>query len=297
MLETRIQQIRTSTLKICYEESGVANDCPVILLHGFPYDVRVWDGVVPQLANQGYRTIVPYLRGFGKTLFLNHQTPRSGQQAALGNDLREFMDHLQIAKAILVGFDWGGRAACVVSALWPERVIGLVSIGGYNIQNIPQAQEPASPEQEYRFWYQWYFNTERGRAGLAMNRRKLCRLLWQLWSPNWHFNDAEYERTADSFDNPDFVEVIIHSYRHRYGIVAGDPSLESIETQLATQPLIRVPTMGMEGACDGTDVPGVQVDDSSFFSGQYDSRIIPVAGHCLPRESASSVVQAILDLS
>lgn len=239
---------------------------------------------------------MPYLRGFGNTLFLDSNTLRSGEQAALGNNLLEFMNHLKIDKAILVGYDWGGRAACVVSALWPERVIGLVSIGGYNIQDIPHSNEPASPEQEYRFWYQWYFNTERGRVGLNVNRRELCRLLWQLWSPSWSFDIEEYNRTAISFDNPDFVEVVIHSYRHRFGTASGDPSLESIENKLALQPLISVPTIGMEGASDGLDTSEGPADDSCFFSGPYDRRIIPAAGHFLPRESASAVVQAVLDL-
>jgi pimeloyl-ACP methyl ester carboxylesterase len=297
MTETRTQQICTSALDICYEESGVADHCPVILLHGFPDDVRAYDCVVPELIKHGYRAIVPYLRGYGKTRFLNSTTMRSGQQAALGRDLLELMDNLKIDKAILVGYDWGGRAACIVSALWPDRVIGLVSIGGYNIQNISRSTNPAIPEQESLFWYMWYFNTERGRLGLELNRRELCHLLWQRWCPNWRFTDDEYERTAVSFDNPDFVEVIIHSYRHRLGNSKGDPSFEAIENKLLNQPLIQVPTIDMDGACDGLDVPGtVLPDDSNFFSGPYERRIIPVAGHFLPRESASAVVQAVLDL-
>jgi pimeloyl-ACP methyl ester carboxylesterase len=207
------------------------------------------------------------------------------------------MDGLKIEKAILVGYDWGGRAACIVSALWPDRVIGLVSIGGYNIQNIPYSTEPAIPEQEYLFWYQWYFNTERGRRGLELNRRKLCRLLWQQWCPNWKFTDDKYERTAASFDHPDFVEIVIHSYRHRFGNSKGDPAFEDIERNLLDQPVIRVPTIDMNGACDGLDVPGEALpDDSNLFSGPYERRIIPVAGHFLPRESASAVVKAVLDL-
>ncbi len=296
MTETYIRYARTPTLNICYEESGNVDSCPVILMHGFPDDVRTWDGVVPALVSNGYRVIVPYLRGYGKTLFLNSNTLRSGQQAALGNDLLELMNCLKIDKSILVGYDWGGRAACIVSALWSERVIGLISIGGYNIQNIPLAQEPANPEQEYRYWYQWYFNTERGRAGLKKNRRKFCKLLWQLWSPNWHFKDDEYERTAISFDNPDFVEVVIHSYRHRYGIVPGDPLLEDIENKLLKQPLISVPTVDLEPACDGVEAPDEPPNDSHMFSGSYNRRVIPVAGHFLPRESASAVIQAVLDL-
>lgn len=296
MTENRIQHARTSTLDICYEESGAANSCPIILMHGFPDDVRTWDGVIPPLVRNGYRVIVPYLRGYGKTRFLKLSAPRSGQQAALGNDLLELMNYLKIDKAILVGYDWGGRAACIVSALWPERVIGLVSIGGYNIQNIPHANEPSDPEQEYRYWYQWYFSTARGRAGLEKNRRKICRLLWKLWSPNWHFSDEEYERTAISFDNPDFVEVVIHSYRHRYGLTAGDPLLEDIENQLLKQPLISVPTIDIEPACDGVGRPGGSLDDSHMFMGPFDRRVIPIAGHFLPRESVFAVVQAVLDL-
>jgi pimeloyl-ACP methyl ester carboxylesterase len=252
MTETQIKQTRTSALDICYEESGAADHCPVILLHGFPDDVRAYDDVVPRLIKHGYRTLVPYLRGYGKTRFLNSTTMRSGQQAALGRDLLELMDNLKIEKAILVGYDWGGRAACIVSALWPDRVIGLVSIGGYNIQNIPYSTKPAIPEQENLFWYQWYFNTERGRYGLELNRRKLCRLLWQQWCPNWKFTDDEYERTAASFDNSDFVEVVIHSYRHRFGNIKGDPAFEDIECKLLSQ-VIRVPTIDMDGACDGLD--------------------------------------------
>lgn len=292
-----IKHIRTPELEIFYEECGAINHVPVILLHGFPDDVRAWDGVVPKLVENGYRTIVPYLRGFGKTKFLDTNILRSGQQAALGNDLFELMNSLQIEKAVLVGYDWGGRAACVMSALWPERVQGLVSIGGYNIQNILQSQMPASPEQEHRFWYQWYFNTERGRLGLKLNRQKLCRLLWETWSPNWAFTDEEYKNTAISFDNADFVDVVVHSYRHRYGVVSGEASLELIERKLANQPTIQVPAICMEGECDGVDVPGEErPDDSIFFSRHYENRIIPIAGHFLPRESPSSVIQAIFDL-
>ena len=177
--------------------------------------------------------LVPYLRGYGPTRFLDPATPRSGQQAALGADLRDFMDALGIRQAVLAGYDWGGRAACIVAALWPDRVQGLVSINGYNIQDIAAAAQPAPADQELRYWYQWYFHTERGRAGLTRNRREICRLLWRLWSPNWHFDDATFAATAASFDNPDFVDVVIQSYRHRYGNAPGDPALEPIERQLA----------------------------------------------------------------
>jgi pimeloyl-ACP methyl ester carboxylesterase len=203
--------VRTSVLEIAYEESGPAHGGAVLLMHGFPYDPRTYDDVVPLLVAAGCRVIVPYLRGYGPTRFLAPDTLRSGQQAALGNDLKEFMDALALKRAVLAGYDWGGRAACIVAALWPERVRGLVSGNGYNIHDLAGSAKPAPPEQEYRLWYQYYFHTERGRAGLQGNRREFCRLLWRLWSPNWKFDDATYDRTAASFDNPDFVDVVIHA--------------------------------------------------------------------------------------
>ena len=246
-----LKRIRTSTLEIAYEESGPPDGAPVILLHGWPYDPRVYDGMIAKLSAAKCRSIVPYLRGFGPTRFLSAATPRSGQQAALANDLKEFMDALAIKSAALVGYDWGGRAACIVAALWPDRARCLVTGNGYNIQDIPNANKPAAPEQELRYWYQYYFHTERGRAGLTQNRRAFIRLLWQLWSPNWPFDDATFERSAPSWDNPDFVEVTIQSYRHRYGNAPGDPALEPIEKQLAAQPAIPVPTIVLQGDANG----------------------------------------------
>src|SRR5579863_172858 len=233
-----IRTIRTATLDGAYEESGADEGAVAFLLHGWPYDPRCYDEVVPPLIAAGCRVIVPYLRGFGPTRFISAQTPRSGQQAALGNDLRETMDALAIERAVLAGYDWGGRAACIVAALWPERVRGLVTGNGYNLQNIPAAAKPLDPLSEHRLWYQYYFHSERGRAGLEANRRPLARLLWQLWSPPWSFDDATFARSAASFDNPDFVAVTIQSYRHRYGYAAGDPALEEIEKRLAAQPKI-----------------------------------------------------------
>src|SRR5271163_3117536 len=235
--------IRTAALEIGYEETGPTEGPPVILLHGWPSDPHDWDGVAPELAAEGCHVLVPWLRGYGPTRFLHRDTPRSGQQAALGADVRAFMDALGIEDAHLAGYDWGGRAACVVAALWPERARGLVSITGYNIQNIPASGRPASAVTELRYWYQWYFQTERGRAGLQANRRDLARLLWRLWSPNWKFDDATFEQTAASFDNDDFVDVTIQSYRHRYINAPGDPTLEQLETRLAAQPVIEVPTI------------------------------------------------------
>ena len=291
-----IRSVRTATLEIGYQESGPADGKPVILLHGWPSDPHDWDGVAPALAEAGCRVLAPWLRGFGPTRFLP-TTPRSGQQAALGADLRDFMDALGIGQATLAGYDWGGRAACVVAALWPERVRGLVSITGYNIQDIPAAVQPAEPEQEYRYWYQWYFQTERGRAGLARNRRGLCRLLWGLWSPNWRCDDATFDATAASFDNPDFVEVTIQSYRHRYGAAPGDPALEWIEQRLAAQPAIRVPTIVLHGAADGVTPAAMSEDAGRHFTGYYDRRVVPVAGHFLAREAPQAVVEAVGDLA
>jgi len=291
-----IRSVRTATLEIGYQESGPADGKPVILLHGWPSDPHDWDGVAPALAEAGCRVLAPWLRGFGPTRFLDAATPRSGQQAALGADLRDFMDALGIGQATLAGYDWGGRAACVVAALWPERVRGLVSITGYNIQDIPAAGQPAEPEQEYRYWYQWYFQTERGRAGLARNRRGLCRLLWGLWSPNWRCDDATFDATAASFDNPDFVAVTIQSYRHRYGAAPGDPALERIEQRLAEQPMIRVPTIVLHGAADGVTPAAMSEDAGRHFTGHFERRVVPVAGHFLSREAPAAVVEAVIEL-
>jgi len=296
MMGADIRHIRTPTLDIAYEESGAANGAPVFLMHGWPYDPRCYDEVVPPLAKAGCRVIVPYLRGFGATRFLSADTPRSGQQAALGNDLRELMDALSIERAALAGYDWGGRAACVVSALWPEHVQSLVTVNGYMIQDIAAAAKPQTPVQERRFWYQWYFQGERGRAGLEANRRPFCRLLWELWSPHWTFDDATFERSAASFDNPDFVAVTIHSYRHRYGNAAGDPALEGIERQLAEKPKIAVPTISLQGEADGVLTPEASEKHAGLFTGPYQRRLLPRIGHNPPQETPQVFANAILEL-
>jgi pimeloyl-ACP methyl ester carboxylesterase len=292
-----ILHIRTATLDVAYEESGIPGGEPVLLLHGWPYDPRCYDDVVPPLAAAGCRVIVPYLRGFGPTRFLSADTPRSGQQAALGNDLRELLDALGIERATLAGYDWGGRAACVVAALWPERVRGLVTGNGYNIQNIAASAKPVAPEQEHRFWYQYYFHTERGRAGLEQNRRALCRYIWQIWSPDWAFDDATYERSAASFDNPDFVAVTLQSYRHRFGYAAGDPALEPIEQRLAAQAAITVPTIVLHGASSGIQPPEASAKHTQFFAGPYQRRVLPKIGHNLPQEAPQAVADAVLELA
>jgi pimeloyl-ACP methyl ester carboxylesterase len=288
-----LKRIHTPTLEIAYEESGPADGTPVVLLHGFPYDPRAYDMVVPPLVAAGCRTIVPYLRGYGPTRFLSADTPRSGQQAALARDLLDLLDGLALPKAVLAGYDWGGRAACIVAALWPERVRGLVSGCGYNLQDIPGSAAPADPAQEHRYWYQYYFHTERGRAGLQENRRALCRLLWRLWSPNWRFDDATFERSAISFDNPDFVSVVIQSYRHRFGYAAGDPALDAIERHLAAQPAIAVSTIVLHGAGDGVHPPEGSAAHGRHFTGPYLRVVVPVIGHNIPQEAPEAVVDSV----
>jgi pimeloyl-ACP methyl ester carboxylesterase len=240
--------------------------------------------------------LVPYLRGYGPTSFLSDKTPRSGEQAALGHDLLQFMDALRIPRATLMGYDWGGRAACVVAALCPERVSGLVSCTGYNIQNIAASTKPISAAQEHRFWYQYYFHTARGIAGLTENRRDICKLLWRLWSPHWSFDDPTFERSAVSFDNPDFVAVVIQSYRHRYAYAPGDPALAGIEAQLAAQPRITVPTINLHGDADGVGPASERDGAARQFTGGYERRMLARVGHNVPQEAPSETVAAIRDL-
>ena len=293
-----MQSIKAGVLNVAYLEAGPSDGTPVILLHGFPYDVHAYGAVSELIAAAGMRCIVPYLRGYGPTAFLSPDTPRSGQQAGLGADLLAFMDALAIPNAVLAGFDWGGRAACIVAALWPERAKGVVSCGvGYNIQDIAQAGIPAAPEEEYRCWYQYYFHSKRGRAGLALHRRELCRLIWQLWSPLWDFDDATFARTAVSFDNPDFVEIVIHSYRHRFGGIPGDPALDNIEMRLAAQPNITVPCIILQGGDDGVEGPPQEVDsEAAHFTNRYERRIVAGVGHNFPQEAPEAFADAVLTL-
>jgi len=290
-----VRHARTSVLDIVYEDSGPESGAPVFLMHGWPYGPRVYDPVVPRLVAAGCRTIVPYLRGFGPTRFLAESTPRSGQQAALGDDLRQLMDALGIRQAVLVGYDWGGRAACIVAALWPERVRALVTGNGYNIQDIPNSGKPAPPEQELRQWYQYYFHLERGRAGLAANRRDIVRLLWRLWSPHWDFSDETFAQTATAWDNPDFVDVTIQSYRHRYGNASGDPALEPLERALAAQPPISVPTIVVYGEANGV-TPPLSERQRRKFSNLVEERRIPRVGHNLPSEVPDIMAEAVIAL-
>jgi pimeloyl-ACP methyl ester carboxylesterase len=291
-----LKRVDAGVLNVAYEDSGHADGKPVVLLHGFPYDVHAYDELTPLLVSAGCRVITPYLRGYGPTRFLSVETPRSGQQAVLAHDLLALMDALAIKRAVLAGYDWGGRAACIVAALWPERVRGLVSCNGYNIQDIAGSSKPAPPENELRYWYQYYFHGERGRAGLEQNRRALCKLLWKLWSPNWDFDDATYERTAASFDNPDFVPVVIHSYRHRYALVPGDPTVEDTERRLATQPRISAPAVALDGGGDGVIPSGGSERHARFFSGKYERKVIPRVGHNLPQEAPQEFAAAVLSV-
>lgn len=291
-----LKQVQAGVLSVAYEESGAENGTPVLLLHGFPYDVHAYDDVTPLLVAAGCRVIAPYLRGYGPTRFLSPDTPRSGQQAVLGHDLLAFMDALQIRSGVLAGYDWGGRAACIVAALWPERVSGLVTGGGYNIQYIPGAMQPQSPAIEQQLWYQYYFHGERGRAGLEQNRRELCRFIWQLWSPGWHFDEATYDRTAASFDNPDFVAVVIHSYRHRFALVPGDPAAEATELRLTERPPIQVPTVALHGGNSGLTLLASPEREKQFFTGAFVRRLIPAAGHNLPQEAPRDFAAAVLSL-
>ena len=292
-----LRRVRAGVLEIGYHESGPADGPAVLLMHGFPYDIHAYAQVAPLLAASGCRTIVPHLRGHGATRFPSDATPRSGEQAALGADLLALLDALALPRAVLAGYDWGGRAACVVAALWPERCAGLVSVNGYNIQDIKVSAQPAAPENELRYWYQYYFHGERGRSGLQQNRRALAKLLWRLWSPTWAFDDATFERSATAFDNPDFVEVVIHSYRHRFALVAGDPAYAALEARLAAQPVITVPAITLDGGDDGVMPIGGTAHHAHCFTHLRRHRTLPGAGHNLPQEMPQPFADAVLELT
>jgi len=291
-----LNTINAGPLCIAYFEAGPADGPPVFLMHGFPYDIHAYEEAAPMLAAAGCRVIVPYLRGFGPTRFLSDATPRSGEQAALGADLLALMDALAIPRAVLAGYDWGGRAACVVAALWPERCAGLVSYNNYNIQNIATAMVPDTPENEHSLWYQYYFHSERGRAGLAKDPQGVARLLWRLWSPTWAFDDATFARSAPAFDNPDFVDVVIQSYRHRFALVPGDPAYAAIEQRLAAQPAITVPTITFDGTDDGVRPPSDASAHAHRFSGPRQHRVVPGVGHNMPQEAPRVFADAVLEL-
>ena len=289
-----MKRVQAGVLDVAYLEFGPPDGPPAVLLHGFPYDAQACTAAAAQLAGVGVRCLIPYLRGYGPTRFCDPATPRSGEQAALGSDLLAFLDALDIERAVLAGYDWGGRAACVVAALWPDRARGLVSCGvGYNIQNIPAAVQPVAPEAEHRLWYQYYLHGERGRAGLTENRDAFCRLLWQLWSPTWAFDDATFAKTSGSFHNPDFVDVVVHSYRHRFGRAPSAPALIEIEARLAAQPEIAVPSIVLLGADDGVTLPPATDTDARHFTGPYRREIVAGAGHNLPQEAPDAFAAAV----
>jgi pimeloyl-ACP methyl ester carboxylesterase len=292
-----VKNIVAGVLNVSYRDMGPGDGPVVVLLHGFPYDIQAYNDVSARLVQAGCRCIVPYLRGYGPTRFLDAATPRSGEQAALGADLLALLDALNIPKAILAGYDWGGRAACVVAALWPERVTGLVSCDpGYNIQDIASANTPASPETERRLWYQFYLHGERGRAGLAANRAEFCRLLWKLWSPTWPFAESTFTDTAQSFENPDFVDVVVHSYRHRHGLAPSDPGYSFIQERLAQKPQITVPTVILAGADDGVSSKRGERSAVKGFAGPVRRLMIAGVGHNVPQEAPAEFTDAILSL-
>jgi pimeloyl-ACP methyl ester carboxylesterase len=291
-----LRSIAAGVLDISYYEAGPTDGPAVVLLHGFPYDIHSYVDVAPMLAAKGCRVIVPYLRGYGPTRFLDAKTPRSGEQAAVGADLIALIDALGIKRAVFAGYDWGGRAACVGAALWPNRCAGLVAVNSYLIQDIAHAMVPAKVPREVAYWYQYYFQIERGRAGLAANRREIAKILWQQWSPNWHFDDATFERTAQAFDNPDYVDVVIHSYRHRYGLAEGDPRYAELERRLAAQPVIAVPAITLDGDADGVAPPTDGSSSAAKFENRRAHHVVPHAGHNLPQEEPEAFAAAVMEL-
>jgi pimeloyl-ACP methyl ester carboxylesterase len=291
-----LRHVEASVLDIGYYEAGSTEGPAVVLLHGYPYDIHSYVDVAPMLVVRGCRVIVPYLRGYGPTRFLDAATLRSGEQAAIGADLVALMDALSIPRAVFAGYDWGGRAACVGAALWPERCAGLVSVNGYLIQDIASALRPAPAERELAYWYQWYFQTERGRAGLSANRRDIAEILWRQWSPNWNFDAAMFARSAAAFDNPDHVDVVIHSYRHRYGLAEGDPRYADVQRRLAALPSITVPTVTLDGGGDGVVHATDGTAQAKRFTGRRTHRVIPRAGHNLPQEEPEAFVAAVTEV-
>ena len=291
-----LKQVDAGVLNVGYAEAGPANGAPVILLHGWPYDIYSFADVAPALASAGYRVIVPFIRGYGTTRFLSDGTVRNGQPAAVAVDTVALMDALKIEKPILAGFDWGARTANIIAALWPERCKAMVSVSGYLIGSQQSGRMPLPPKAELQWWYQYYFATERGRDGYAKYRRDFSRLIWQLASPKWGFDDATFERSAAAFDNPDHVGVVIHNYRWRLGLAEGELQYDDLEKRLAQSPVIAVPTITLEGDANGAPHP----EPSAYaqkFSGKYEHRTITGGvGHNLPQEAPQAFAQAIVDV-
>jgi pimeloyl-ACP methyl ester carboxylesterase len=291
-----LEQIEAGLLNVGYAEAGPADGPAVLLLHGWPYDINSYEKVTPLLAVAGYRVVVPYLRGYGTTRFLSDDTVRNGEQAALAVDTIALMDALEIESAIVAGFDWGARTANVVAALWPERCSGHVSVSGYLIGNQAAGRQPLPPAAEHQWWYQYYFATERGRAGYEQYRREFAKLIWRTASPKWDFDDATFERSAASFDNPDHAEIVIHNYRWRLGLAEGEPDYDDLEERLAAAPVITVPTITLEGDANGAPHPDPSVY-AGKFSGRYEHRTLEGGiGHNLPQEAPEAFAKAVIDV-
>jgi pimeloyl-ACP methyl ester carboxylesterase len=292
-----LKQIDAGLLNIGYAEAGPANGPVVVLLHGWPYDIHSFVDVAPLLASAGYRVIIPYLRGYGTTRFLSSAAVRNGQPSALAVDLKDLLDALKIEKPILAGFDWGARTANIFVALWPERSKAMVSVSGYLIGNQEAGRMPLPPQAEFEWWYQFYFATDRGRAGYEKYRREFSKLIWQLASPKWAFDDATFNRSAAAFDNPDHVDIVIHNYRWRLGLAEGEPKYADLEKQLAQSPVISVPTITLEGDANGAP----HLDPAVYarkFSGPYEHRnITGGVGHNLPQEAPQAFAQAVVDIA
>jgi pimeloyl-ACP methyl ester carboxylesterase len=292
-----LKQVEAGVLNVGYAEAGPAEGPVVILLHGWPYDIYAFVDVVPVLASAGFRVIAPYLRGYGTTRFLSVDTPRNGQQAALAADVIALMDALKIDKTVVAGFDWGARTANIVAAIWPERVKALVSVSGYLIGSQQANAMPLPPSAELQWWYQYYFATERGRLGYEKYRREFSKLIWQLASPKWNFDDATFERSAASFDNPDHVAIVIHNYRWRLGLAQGEAKYDELERRLAEFPVIAVPTITLEGDANGAPHPDPKVY-AKKFSGKYAHRLITGGiGHNLPQEAPQAFADAVIDVA
>jgi pimeloyl-ACP methyl ester carboxylesterase len=292
-----LKQIDAGVLNVGYLEAGPIDGPAAILLHGWPYDIHSFGEVAPRLASAGFRVIVPYTRGYGTTRFLSNETPRTGQPSALAVDTIALMDALNIKQATIAGFDWGARTADIVAALWPDRVKGIVSVSGYLIGSQETGKLPLPPKAELQWWYQYYFATERGREGYYKYRREFAELIWKLASPMWEFDDATFTRSAAAFDNPDHVDIVIHNYRWRLGLVHGDPSLDELEAKLAAAPEVSVPTITLEGDENGAPHP----DPAAYarkFSGKYLHHLVKGGiGHNLPQEAPEAFSQAVIDVS
>ena len=290
-----LKQINAGLLSVGYAEAGPDDGPPVILLHGWPYDIHSYIDVASILASSGYRVIVPYLRGYGSTRFLSDATDRNGQQSVVAVDIIDLMDALKIPKAVIGGYDWGARTADIIAALWPQRCKALVSVSGYLIGSQQANKAPLPPKAEFQWWYQFYFATDRGRAGYEKNRHDFNKLIWQLASPRWTFDDATYDRTAASFNNPDHVAIVIHNYRWRLGLAKGETKYNDLEKRLAASPVITVPTITMEGDANGAPHPDPAAY-AKFFTGKYQHRTISGGiGHNLPQEAPQAFAQAIID--